>query len=437
MRPGFGLCKPACRTVLRGAPALKPVVWWGAWRTLGSAVAWGSRAWAVFRPGAPGRLLHERLALASTLREIAAGGPWWHAASVGEVRALIPMSRALNWNPAALITTNTATGRAIAEANWPARVRLAPLDAAGPVDRFLSAVDPPWHLTIETELWPVRFARLCERGASIVIVSGRLSVARWKQYQKLQRIYAQLLSQVQLVCPATPEDGERFVALGLPADRLGPVGSLKWEAASAALAAHEIDQLADQLGLDRTRPWLALGSVHPGEALVLLDALAAGGALPCGVLLAPRHHERFARELAAIRARGWRVHAISQGAAPADTQILVLDRIGILPKIYSLTRVAVLGGSFVPVGGHTPLEAAVAGCPIVAGPFTEKQAELCAPLRAAGALFDTADPHDAAARIRTLLADPSPGVAGIEVVARHRGVAIQLAAAVRSVVPGP
>jgi 3-deoxy-D-manno-octulosonic-acid transferase len=108
---------------------------------------------------------------------------------------------------------------------------------------------------------------------------------------------------------------------------------------------------------------------------------------------------------------------------------------GVLPRAYPLAAAATLGGTFAPVGGHSPLEAAAAGCPLVAGPHDHAQADLVEPLAAAGALVRCASPASALAQLRAWLDDPAARLAAGEAARRavesRRGVARLLAEAVR------
>ncbi|RMF74988.1 MAG: glycosyltransferase [Acidobacteria bacterium] len=104
---------------------------------------------------------------------------------------------------------------------------------------------------------------------------------------------------------------------------------------------------------------------------------------------------------------------------------------GVLAALYALADAALLGGTLVPVGGHSPLEAAAAGCPLVAGPHVGHQLDLVEPLERAGALVRVADAGEAARALARLLADPDArrraGDAARDEVARRRGHADRLA----------
>ena len=153
------------------------------------------------------------------------------------------------------------------------------------------------------------------------------------------------------------------------------------------------------------------------------------------LLIAPRHPERFDELAAELERTGLRLHRASAGTAPAGTRAVLLDRMGVLPRAYPLAAAATLGGTFAPVGGHSPLEAAAAGCPLVSGPHDHAQADLIEPLAAVGALVRCASPASALSQLRSWLSDPAARLAAGEAaqheVAARRGVARILAAAVR------
>lgn len=56
------------------------------------------------------------------------------------------------------------------------------------------------------------------------------------------------------------------------------------------------------------------------------------------------------------------------GSDLQDAEILLLDTMGELRAVYSLASVAIIGGSFLPFGGHNPLEPAALRKAIVFGP---------------------------------------------------------------------
>ncbi|MDQ7006176.1 MAG: glycosyltransferase N-terminal domain-containing protein [Acidobacteriota bacterium] len=401
------------------------------WRLLATGAAAGARVGLsglrlVGRAEAC-RALDERLAL-DLPGKLPPGALWLHGASVGEIRSMGRLADALADDGPLLLTSTTRSGRAAAEQGGH-RARLGPWDAPGPLRRFLDAIRPRLHLVVETELWPLRLEALHQRSIPAMLVAARLSPERWKQYWRWRALYRRVLGRFERIFPASEEDRRRLLDLGVAGERLGPTGQLKWDAAPAPPPPGGAASVATLLGVDGGRPWIVLGSVHPGECAALaggLDRLEADGSA-VGILVAPRHPRRFdavAAEIEAIAPAGG-LARLSAGVPPRKARWVLVDRLGLLPRLYPLARACFVGGTLVPVGGHSPLEAAAAGCPQVVGPYDSHQRVLTEPLEQAGALVRAAD-GDAVVRalerwIRDDAARRQASGAAQRVVAEQRG----------------
>ena len=412
-----------------------------AWRLLAGGAAAGARLglpWLHLRGRASAhRALHERLAL-PPLDDLPPECFWLHGASVGEIRSLGPLTTELaTRNRPLLLTSTTLTGREAAEAGGHI-ARLAPWDAAGPLRRFLDAARPHLHLVVETELWPLRLETLFRRSIPALLVAARLSPERWSQYWRWRGLYRRVLGRFERIFPAGAADRDRLLELGVPRDRLGPTGQLKWDAAPEPPAGEQLASLAAELGLDRRRPWIVMGSVHPGETAALARSLTLSGAGPSGwgVLVAPRHPERFDTVAAEIESLDppTGLHRLSAGPIPAACRWVLVDRLGLLARLYPLARACFVGGTLAPIGGHSPLEAAAAGCPQVVGPHDGHQRPLTEPLEQAGALVRAPDAEAVARALLHWLEDGEArrraSAAALGVVASHRGFSATVLAAI-------
>jgi 3-deoxy-D-manno-octulosonic-acid transferase len=125
------------------------------------------------------------------------------------------------------------------------------------------------------------------------------------------------------------------------------------------------------------------------------------------LLLVPRHPERFGEAFALAGQGGFRTARRSALQAPwSDGDVLVLDTLGELPRLYALASVVFVGGSLVPAGGHNVLEAAVARRPVIVGPHMENFQEIAEEMTAAGALLRADSPATLADQVAALLDDP-------------------------------
>jgi len=350
---------------------------------------------------------------------------WVHGASVGEIRAALPLLDALAARGHAVVaSTMTATGRAVARAARPALATgLAPLDHPWAVARALARVRPRALIFVETELWPSWVRAAHERGIPALVVSGRLSERSFARWQRVPGLLRSTLARYEAIAARSEADAARFVALGAAEERVSVCGDLKLDAEGPPALAPE---LAARLG---SVPLVVAGSTHEGEELAVLAALAAAerAGLAAALVIAPRHPERFERAAELIRESGRRLHrrsAPGEGVLAAG-EVLLLDTLGELAALYLRARVAFIGGTLTPVGGHSVIEPALAGCPVLFGLHVANARESTALLLAAGAGTQVADASALAERCVEALADPEQaaarGARGRAALAAHRG----------------
>jgi 3-deoxy-D-manno-octulosonic-acid transferase len=135
---------------------------------------------------------------------------------------------------------------------------------------------------------------------------------------------------------------------------------------------------------------------YPWESWAAINAwlgTAAGEETPL-LVLAPRHPEKFgqvegmASAYRYVRASRWMdAEATGSDRSQAERlQIVVLDTIGDLAAVYAVADIAFVGGSLVLRGGHSPLEPAQFGVPVVMGPSYENFRDVVGKMRAANAI---------------------------------------------------
>lgn len=334
---------------------------------------------------------------------------WMHGASVGESLALLGLIgalRAARPDLAVLVTTGTVTSAALMKARLPkgALHQFVPVDAAGPVERFLDHWRPDLAIWTESELWPRLVSSTARRGVPMTIVNARMSAGSARTWRRFAPGMARaLLSPFAAVAAAEAETAERLRCLG--ARNVVVTGTLKGGAAPPDLPAARA-ALAEALA---GRPvWLA-ASTHEGEEAAVAEAhRRMAGRIPgLMTLIAPRHPERGPAVLDALRAQGLAASRRGAGAAlpgPSD-EIHVLDTLGELGAWLRLAPVAFIGGSLVPVGGHNPHEPALLGAAILHGPHVFNFAPDYAALAAEGGAVEIASAAALAEAATRLLTD--------------------------------
>lgn len=355
--------------------------------------------------------------LAASLPEPAAqpGGLWAHAVSVGEVGVAATLLRAL---PAAIplsVTTVTPTGQAQAKRLFAGRAAVGylPFELGFAVDRFFAAVQPRLMVLTEGDYWPLVLRAARQRQVPVLVVNGRLSDRAFQRQRKLGRINRLFYDPIALFAVQTAEDRERLLALGVDPAKVHVAGNLKFDSLPPA---PKVELEAAIENLAQGRAIVVAGSTLEGEEEALLAALEGDLRQRIFLVLAPRHPERWDAVERLVRARGFscqRRSATSLGSEPDPglasgpvPDVLLLDSLGELAAIYRLARIAFVGGTLVPKGGHNPIEPAHFAAPIVVGPSMFNFRDIAERFSTARAWRQVADAGQLPGALRELLDHP-------------------------------
>ncbi|WP_118986043.1 lipid IV(A) 3-deoxy-D-manno-octulosonic acid transferase [Photorhabdus sp. CRCIA-P01] len=343
--------------------------------------------------------------------KVAAGGILLHSVSVGETLAAIPLVRALRHHYPFLpitVTTMTPTGseRVLSALGNDVNHVYLPYDLPGSMERFLNQVNPKLVIIMETELWPNLIFQLHQRNIPLVIANARLSARSAEGYQKVASFVKTMLRSITLIAAQNPEDGERFVELGLKRSQLAITGSLKFDISVTPELAAKAVTLRRQWAARRP-VWIAT-STHDGEESIILDAhcklLKQCPSLL--LILVPRHPERFIKAEELTKKAGLSYILRSSDKIPdANIQVVIGDTMGELMLLYGIADLAFVGGSLVERGGHNPLEAAAHAIPVLMGPHTFNFKDICTKLNQANGLITVTDSHSLFTEINSLLTD--------------------------------
>jgi 3-deoxy-D-manno-octulosonic-acid transferase len=387
--------------------------------------------WLLVRDGVTGKsrpMFRERLG--RNLPQIEPGGLWIQAVSVGEVevaRRLLAELRRRSVFSGGVLTATTATGLDLARRTVGDTIPVVPcpLDLPGPVSRVLEAARPRLLVLVETELWPEMIHQAESRGVPVMVVNGRLSERSMARYRRGASLLRPLLEPIDRVVVREPTDGERFGKLGIEASRIRVVGNVKYDLEPDPNPL-EWQPVATELAAGR--PIVVVGSTIQGEEEQVLDALAgcADRGHDVFTILAPRHPERFDAVASLLEDR--RVAAVRRSrleTGPTRADVLLLDTIGELSRVYALGAAAFVGGSLAPTGGHNPLEPAVWGVPVLSGPNVFNFDEVYREMVSAGGARIVGDAGELAEVLSLWLTDTSAaravGEAGRAVVETNRG----------------
>ncbi|HUQ77128.1 MAG TPA: 3-deoxy-D-manno-octulosonic acid transferase [Burkholderiales bacterium] len=342
---------------------------------------------------------------------------WVHAVSVGEARAAAPLVRALAAalpDHRVLITCTTAAGRQTIQQVYGETVIAAylPYDVPWAVQGFLEYFRPRLGVLMETEVWPNLLAGCARNRVPVMLANARLSERSARGYGRWEGLTGSAFASLAAVCAQTAADAERLRALG--AADVAVTGNLKFDvdADGAKLVAGKAwrQQLA--------RPVVLLASTREGEEPMLLQHCPAD--MRYLLLVVPRHPRRF-DEVAQ-----WAQSRRSRTPNPSATDRVHLgDTMGEMAFYFAACDVAVIGGSFAPLGGQNLIEALAAGAPVIVGPHMFNFAEATRLAVQSGAALEVQDAGSALRAAEALLQDDerrqSMSEAGKKLCALHRG----------------
>ena len=360
------------------------------------------------RAGVPVVRAHERLGHATEDRRGSGPLVWFHAASVGESLSVLALITRIGERlPRAnfLITSGTATSARLVAQRMPPRTvhQYAPLDAPGPVRRFLAHWRPDAAVFVESEIWPLLLQETRARGTRMALVNARLSARSRRNWAKRPKTAAYVLSVFDLILSQNDAMAQAMVDLNAPRERVARGFNLKSLSDPLPTDPALIARMRQELG---QRPLWVASSTHEGEEEQVLAAharLLERWPDLC-LILAPRHPDRADSVAGLIGAAGLSHTRRSKGGHPT-AQVYLADTLGELGNWYALAPFVFLGGSLHPIGGHNPFEVAQAGAAVLSGRHVTNFAETFAELEVRGAAVMVKDADDLALRAETWLSD--------------------------------
>lgn len=291
----------------------------------------------------------------------------FHGVSVGEVIALenlIKKTKETFPDYKIVITTGTKTGQEIAHKKFDNIVDFItyfPFDITICVELFLKKIKPSVVLIAETELWPT-FAAYCKkREIPLFVINGRISDSTYKSYRLLKGFFKELFKNYTKILTQSEEDKEKFISIGAPAEKTMVMKNLKFDV-------KRVDANIE-IGKGNNRIIIA-GSTHKGEDEIVLNSFSElKKEFPdIKLLLAPRHLTRVNEVKELVEKTNLPYGQRSNNDTFLNNDIIILDTLGELSKMYQICDFAFIGGSFNKTGGHNPLEAVVYNKPAISGP---------------------------------------------------------------------
>jgi 3-deoxy-D-manno-octulosonic-acid transferase len=360
--------------------------------------------------------LSERLGLSLPGNPIRKRRIWIHALSVGEVISAIPLVKALKLQYPAMpvvFTVKTLQGMEVARKELKGEVDSLipmPVDFWWSISRIFHYICPAFLILVEGDIWPGLLSYLQKRDIKVLLVNGRISPRTLKSYRRFRFFVRPMLNMIELCLMQSEVDRGRLIETGIPAEKIKNTGNIKFDRPWRPMEAEEHDHWLKLFNLSSEDIIWVAGSTHEGEEEIILETYKRLKEHFPGLFLiiAPRKTESAGYVYRSCESKGldaiMKSHLIVDKEHPSR-DVLILDTIGELERVYGLARISFVGGSMVPVGGHNLLEPASFGCPVLFGEYTHNFLLMAQLLVEAGGGWMVKDSEDLFIKMRTLLSD--------------------------------
>ncbi len=314
---------------------------------------------------------------------------WVHTASLGEFEQGLPVIQSLKENYSGykiLVTFFSPSGYEVRKNHpLPDHIFYLPMDTPANANRFLNIVQPSLILFIKYEFWYYYLSEAKQRNIPLLLVSG---IFRPDQlfFRWYGAFYRSMLKQFSFLLVQNTESVELLSTIGIQ-DNVLMCGDTRFDRVIDIAQRFEPNRIIAHFCKERTT--VIAGSTWTEDDEELDHFANTNPSVK--FIIAPHDisPERLMECLNLYNHSMLYSHYLSELEAGNETDerinVLILDNVGMLSKIYHYATLCYVGGGFGDDGIHNILEPAVYGKPVVFGPVYEKYFEAGELLDAGGA----------------------------------------------------
>ncbi|MCO6147130.1 3-deoxy-D-manno-octulosonic acid transferase [Flavobacterium sp. NRK1] len=291
---------------------------------------------------------------------------WFHAASLGEYEQGLPVMekiRAMHPEHKIVLTFFSPSGYEVRKNAATADVIVyLPMDTKANAGKFLSIIKPEKVFFIKYEFWPNYLNLLKKTGVPVYLISGlfRENQVFFKWYGGF---YRQALKTFRHFFVQYESSKKLLQNIGFTNVTIS--GDTRYDRVSEILDRDNTLPFIEQFKNNKTT--VVFGSSWPKDEAMFIDFINAS--TDAKFIIAPHTiGEDHINDIKKSITKRAILFSEKEGKNLAEYDVLIVDIIGILTKIYSYADVAYVGGGFGTSGLHNILEPAAFGVPIVIGP---------------------------------------------------------------------
>ena len=308
---------------------------------------------------------------------------WFHAASIGEFKSIVPLIEQLNNNKKSyefLITTSTLSSGNLAKLElknlYNVHHRYFPFDVSFLIDKFLQLWRPEKIFLVDSEIWPNLILKSKARKIPLGIINARLtekSFNRWSIFPKT----AEKIFSVFDLCLCSNKETQNYLGK-LRARNVRYEGNLKL---IKEININKINEKNSDI-LSKIRFWFA-ASIHEEEDIFCLKIHneLKKSYKDIITIIAPRHLNTVEKIKILSEKKNFKVQILNRDdKISEDKEILIVNSFGFLQSYFKYAKSVFIGKSIVPRlkhdSGQSPIDAAKLNCKIYHGPYVSNFKEL-------------------------------------------------------------
>ncbi len=293
---------------------------------------------------------------------------WFHAVSVGELNALLPVLDLFSgYSCAVSVTTQTAYDLAHLKLkdkieNNQIKIFYMPFDHPLLIKRIFAFLQPQALVLLESEIWPALFAEAKNQKVKLAVINAKLSDASFKNYDALSLFFRQIFNMVDIYLVQNSDYSRKILKMGVNKDKVFVLGNIKFSSLPK-LNDFSASQFRKSFGYQEEDLLFLIASTHEEEEALLVSVFQELQEQNPNIrlLIAPRHPERFSTVFNIVNsaAKLLPCYYTEEPEIKNSNDVLIINTIGELLKFYAISDIAFMGGTLNEnVGGHNALEPA-------------------------------------------------------------------------------
>ena len=300
---------------------------------------------------------------------------WFHAASIGELKSILPIIKEINKresNFEFLITTITLSSSNLAETEFKqfenVQHRFFPLDVDFLIKSFLKKWKPDFIFLVDSEIWPNLIINAKKNKIPLAIINARITRKSSKRWLRFRETAERIFKNIDLCLSSNRETYEFFLKFN---KNVFLTGNIKLISKNYL----EVKENFNEKRLIKKKIWLAASTHKNEEAFCLKAHLKLKKEFDNLItIIAPRHIVRVNEIKKICNNFNLKSQILNKDDLISDeNEVIIINSFGDLDQFFKIAKCVFIGKSINPKlkdqGGQSPIDAASLGCKIYHGPY--------------------------------------------------------------------